>query len=234
MAAKIMELRDEIGNLKSQINDLKSEIQELKLGRFFHPFPKLPVEIRKMIWDLALPALQAITVYNNAEGEIETSGHKVGPPTLMSVCQESRQYALSLFEPIITPHATQVYLNQKRDILYFDLDFGPWSIKNFAAQPEVIGFPIERVQQGSRLEKVCKFLEQIYFKNVKTILLVYDDLGRDRYYIGDRLSLAGDPLGTRIAVKKALESSGVFGGRLPEVRTVTVEFKRCSLRLEYG
>ncbi|KAM5353278.1 hypothetical protein ACJZ2D_016823 [Fusarium nematophilum] len=205
-------MSDEITRLKARIRYLESENRELRKGSF-HLFLKLPFEIRGMIWALMLPARQVITIYRNAEGLIEISGHKVGLPILMSICQESRQYALSLFKPI-TPHHTQVYLNQKRDILYFDLE--SLSMKNFAIEPEVIAFPIERFEQGSRLKKVCKFLEQIYFKNVKTILLVYDDPERDRCYIGDLSPAPEDPPRQRRAVKKALESSGVFGGRLPE------------------
>lgn len=83
-------------------------------GRKFHPFPRLPAELRIMIWRRALPrkrliSMQLMAVANEEDSDMVNESHKLENSyavyvngyqmnhTLLSVCRESRVEVLKVY-----------------------------------------------------------------------------------------------------------------------------------------
>ena len=66
----------------------------------FHQFSRLPPELRKKVWWFALPAQRPLEINIRINDERkDICVWAVGPFAMLQVCEESRQIALSLFEP---------------------------------------------------------------------------------------------------------------------------------------
>jgi 2EXR family len=66
----------------------------------FHPFPRLPAELRRLIWWFALPAQRPLEINIRINNERKDNCvWAVGPFPMLKVCQQSRQIALSVYEP---------------------------------------------------------------------------------------------------------------------------------------
>ncbi|KAJ2897756.1 hypothetical protein MKZ38_004379 [Zalerion maritima] len=168
-------MSDEIAKLKSKIKYLESEIRELLKGSFRF-FPKLPPEIRHMIWNLLLPGPRVIKIYRDACNRL--AYHSLPRPVLMHTNQDSRQYALKFLSPLLTTGPAQ-YINRERDILSFEFSF-ECEEDQLAIQPQIIGIPMDII--------FPKALQQDLFSDsrIGTVLL-FKTVLEDHQVFGDRL-----------------------------------------------
>ncbi|EKD12722.1 uncharacterized protein L3040_006873 [Drepanopeziza brunnea f. sp. 'multigermtubi'] len=96
-------------------------------------FPKLPFELRRMIWDLVLPDPQVIKISANGYFRREASGRTTTQdwvyrpsaqyrvPYMLSVCRESREEVMVHSVPCFASifGGTPIYFNAKQDLMYF-------------------------------------------------------------------------------------------------------------------
>ncbi|EHK18972.1 uncharacterized protein TRIVIDRAFT_66993 [Trichoderma virens Gv29-8] len=86
----------------------------------FHPFPRLPYELRARIWDLAAhPRHVRIRITNDSEAN--TFASPMPPPAIMHACRESRQcapYQKAFFSTLPGESmARYVWVNFKEDMI---------------------------------------------------------------------------------------------------------------------
>ncbi|PMD33994.1 hypothetical protein L207DRAFT_638569 [Hyaloscypha variabilis F] len=73
----------------------------------FKPFPKLPSEIRNLIWSLSLPGQRVIEIeWNHTSGRFFTSSPT---PTTLSVCTEARAEAMRTLRVFSFPNDVFIY-----------------------------------------------------------------------------------------------------------------------------
>lgn len=102
------------------------ELPTKKKKQSFPLFPRLPKEIRLVIWDMVMPVRQFISV--NAEHIHEGCYSICSPikiPRVLHVCRESRKHALqfySMTHGAICKTQKAIYLNNNRDtvVLFWD------------------------------------------------------------------------------------------------------------------
>ncbi|KAL2074174.1 hypothetical protein VTL71DRAFT_7952 [Oculimacula yallundae] len=94
----------------------------------FKFFPRLPAELRLMIWELALPGERVVRIQDFPEcihkhqpsAVCRCIGSKARVPTLLHVCHESRALALKHYTITFENRMFQpTYFNPNLDILYF-------------------------------------------------------------------------------------------------------------------
>jgi hypothetical protein len=94
----------------------------------FDKFPRLPAEIRSMIWEYALPDARVYEVLDapNAkqatpahDGLMFANVHPEPPPALASVCRESRSFVLHSYRPLRLGKTTK-YVDMSRDVLLLE------------------------------------------------------------------------------------------------------------------
>jgi len=107
----------------------------------FTLFPKLPFELREMIWSSALSTRRIIELAHHQDSRPRKVAQSI---TLMSVCQESRMLALELYHvaALPSPDSSTFYFSAKNDICLLDElpTLGPWGwhIKVWNAIPNTI------------------------------------------------------------------------------------------------
>ncbi|KAI9049769.1 hypothetical protein LZ554_005920 [Drepanopeziza brunnea f. sp. 'monogermtubi'] len=96
-------------------------------------FPKLPIELRLMVWDLVLPEPQVIKISANGYFRREASGRTTTQdwvyrpsaqyrvPYMLSVCRESREEVMVHSVPCFASifGGIPIYFNTKQDLMYF-------------------------------------------------------------------------------------------------------------------
>ncbi|KAE9364822.1 hypothetical protein N431DRAFT_564035 [Stipitochalara longipes BDJ] len=88
----------------------------------FALFPKLPPELRRMVWTLARPGPRVIKIFQSKVGDKEIIYSTAKVPTLLHTCQESRRIAKNWYELSFqcgwrgTP---RVYFDFSSDFVYF-------------------------------------------------------------------------------------------------------------------
>jgi hypothetical protein len=125
-----------ISLLQAKVHDLQEENRLLRARSRYGSLPdsggfkqetfqrKIPLEIRKLIWQYTLPASRIIqfTVREDYDGSFFSGGT---PPVALHICSESRQEALSVSRPFFAfDHEMEsmsrpIYFSPTRDILYF-------------------------------------------------------------------------------------------------------------------
>jgi len=92
------------------------------------PFPKLPPEIRSMIWEYALPEGRVFEVLDSPNAKQKTPAHEglmfanvhhEPPPALASVCRESRHFVLRRYKALKLSNTTK-YVDLERDLLLLE------------------------------------------------------------------------------------------------------------------
>ncbi|CAH0059302.1 unnamed protein product [Clonostachys solani] len=78
-------------------------------------FPALPFQIREQIWELILSQSRVVIILPHADTNRRKS--TTGPPAIISVCQESRDYALKRFVNIFPGSSNPVYVNPQADMV---------------------------------------------------------------------------------------------------------------------
>lgn len=95
-------------------------------GTAFIVFPKLPIELRTIIWTLSLPGSRVIEI-NRARQDDNTAPEYRLPaiiPAVLHVCKESRMvaqkhYSLS-FGPSIWEDAGRIWFDKNIDVAFFN------------------------------------------------------------------------------------------------------------------
>ena len=122
--------------LQAKVHDLQEENRLLRARSRHWTLPdsgclkqemfqrKIPLEIRKLIWQYTLPASRIIqfTVREDYDGSFFSGST---PLVVLHICSESRQEALSVYRPFFAfDHEMEsmsrpIYFSPTRDILYF-------------------------------------------------------------------------------------------------------------------
>ncbi|KAL6403133.1 hypothetical protein AUP68_12468 [Ilyonectria robusta] len=94
----------------------------------FPAFPKLPPELRSMVWMYALPEPRVFEVLDTPQSNLKTpaqdgltfanSCHEP-PPSLATVCRESRAFVLRTYKPLTLSHTIK-YIDPSRDIILLE------------------------------------------------------------------------------------------------------------------
>lgn len=144
--------------LEQAVNDLQSNLVTLKMvtGRIFHPFPRLPIELRIKIWKHAAAIPQIIGLrdsYKNSGFVTAVSGC----PLLQS-CKEARQEVLKTRTPFydVSLKAPTIYANLEIDTIWL-MDIGG---------EDRIPFDPSRVSQLEDLKKGR-------FKDIRRLIMGY-------------------------------------------------------------
>ena len=110
---------------------LKTSFEELRLGDYirgrkkapplFTPFPKLPAEIRCMIWKWAMPPR---TVELRYSWSVDKCWTVAKVPVTLRVCRESRYEALKVYSLAfgIHPNASKIYFNFPTDTIFLTFE----------------------------------------------------------------------------------------------------------------
>jgi hypothetical protein len=137
LQAQITELSRQVAAQARLISRLCKEVEELRARLLwqpletFEPFPKLPLELRRLIWRYALPGPRLVTVIEalsspdsgilfidrcDGSGKVLASGltrlqeKSAKPPPLLRVCRESRQVALGSYKFCFGTHVSDTSL----------------------------------------------------------------------------------------------------------------------------
>ncbi|KAH6997799.1 hypothetical protein BKA56DRAFT_664464 [Ilyonectria sp. MPI-CAGE-AT-0026] len=94
----------------------------------FPAFSKLPPELRSMVWMYALPEPRVFEVLDTPQSNLKTpaqdgltfanSCHEP-PPSLATVCRESRAFVLRTYKPLTLSHTIK-YIDPSRDIILLE------------------------------------------------------------------------------------------------------------------
>ena len=94
----------------------------------FTYFPKLPPEIRTMVWEYSLPESRVYEVLDAPKSRLKTPAQQglmfanvnpEPPPALAAVCRESRYFVLHQYKPLTLGRTTK-YVDLSRDILLLE------------------------------------------------------------------------------------------------------------------
>ncbi|PVH79451.1 hypothetical protein DL98DRAFT_532937 [Cadophora sp. DSE1049] len=125
----------------------------------FTLFPKMPLELRRDVWNRVLPVPQSIYIISNGYAQKLTVGNSTRNtfifraaasykvPRLLSVCKEARQEVLLHHPPCFATNfgGVPIYYNRKIDLLHFDspdalLHFHGGSAPNYLPRSITNGF----------------------------------------------------------------------------------------------
>jgi hypothetical protein len=92
-------------------------------------FPKLPPEIRRMIWTSARPAPRVLKIFEKMEGAEEVVYSTAKVPALLHACQDSRRiakqwYELSFPRTSYKPQSSRIYFDFSLDFVYVPEESG--------------------------------------------------------------------------------------------------------------
>jgi hypothetical protein len=147
LVTSVEDLRRDVKQLRNDNASLAAEVECLKesSGARFHRFPKLPVELRNMIWTVALTAPQTHIVTKELISRSNVN-------TVMQSCREARLQGIRLQLPyfqrvdfdddlIGAPLPVKHYMNLDLDTLWLaEADVGPPHLEVFS--PECTTGPI--------------------------------------------------------------------------------------------
>jgi hypothetical protein len=106
-----------------------------KLSKRFHKFMDLPIEIRLLIWEAALPDRRVHELHPCVKllenGKMMFRSNHSTPPTLLSVCQESRMVTLEHYQLMtyvarsaLSKGVRKFYFSPERDTLFLNTLMG--------------------------------------------------------------------------------------------------------------
>ncbi|PBP23739.1 hypothetical protein BUE80_DR005387 [Diplocarpon rosae] len=140
----------------------------------FKKFRKLPLEIRRMVWNLALPKPQVIKITANGylrhltRGGITTQTWINRPranyrvPYMLSVCKESRSEVLVFHRPCFKGNfgGIPIYFNAKQDLLYFQstdalINFYGGSLPNYVKEDLTLGYRLNMRDMHTVVEQIA-------------------------------------------------------------------------------
>ncbi|KAK0100708.1 hypothetical protein ONS95_007159 [Cadophora gregata] len=137
-------------------------------------FPKLPLELRRFVWNRLLPEPQSIYMISNGHTQKLTVGsitrntyiyraaasYKV--PLLLSVCKETRQEVMFHHPPCFATNfgGVPIYYNRKIDLLHFDnpdalLHFHGGSAPNYLPRSITRGFRLNMYEFYNTVSQIA-------------------------------------------------------------------------------
>ncbi|EPE29431.1 hypothetical protein GLAREA_00591 [Glarea lozoyensis ATCC 20868] len=145
----------------------------------FHPFMRLPSELRIKIWRYNFPGPRVVAV-RYARGQNRYVSDRA-PPVLLHVSSESRSVFLSTYEALILSpsHDSSVFIDFERDTLFFDhLNCSPRGdlALDLASSPQrdkIIQCAIDaQLWEVLRVFRHDSMSEIRFLRNLKTVALV--------------------------------------------------------------
>jgi hypothetical protein len=130
-------LQDALQNGMRMLNSVGPSQRDDKPASSFIHFPKLPIELRLIIWKLALPDTRIITLkqYQAKIPHIEPNGYAEGvtinqlrirviasTPVLLHTSRESRALTLEFYTLFLASllHGRPIYIDYQRDAIYLE------------------------------------------------------------------------------------------------------------------
>jgi hypothetical protein len=166
------------------------------MGAFteFKLFTSLPSELRINIWKQALPAPRIVPVRYSRAFRQYTSGS--APPSLLHVCQESREVFLKSYEKLLLSkkYESSIYIDFTHDTIFFDsLDCSPegdlaYDLGTCIQSDRILSCAIDAQLWGVlRVFRSDALSEVRQMRNLRTIALVLPmDNNEAQAYKGDR------------------------------------------------
>ena len=187
--------------------------QAVVLTNTFHPFSRLPTELRDMIWELAVPGPRLVEVHFNANLKEQCSGEDDAVtrrkplkhrflaklPVLLHVCRDSRAIGLKYYELALgcKGYSKPVFFNFKEDILYPLIPVGG----TFSESGFLIYLPrgeeIQRYALDYRhgpLRNISRFKSVFRILKVKELVVFGEPLTRHSIPFGESKSIKSTAL----------------------------------------
>jgi hypothetical protein len=143
----------------------------------FHPFPKLPTELRFAVWELAFPGSRTITPIL-PWGETESFGSRPQNPSTLYVNKEARDITLKYYIKIETPPQGSRYVNFAVDCVRLEYDIFEYRTRD--GEPEDFLPPWQNWPAGPRQATVAQFRSlKETFANTRTLEVHLSELTRD-------------------------------------------------------
>jgi hypothetical protein len=132
----------------------------------FHPFPKLPTELRFAVWELAFPGPRTITPIL-PHGETENLISRPQNPSTLYVNKEARDITLKCYMKIETPHGSR-YVNFAVDCVQLEYDIFEYRTRD--EEPGDFLLPWQNLPADPRQATVAQFgsLKET-FANTRTL-----------------------------------------------------------------
>jgi hypothetical protein len=129
LQSRIRTLEVRLATAEDTLINLSPQNLDIQLHKSFAFFPKLPPEIRRMIWTFARPAPRVLKMFEKKEGAGEVVYSTAKVPALLHVCQESRQiakewYELSFPRRSYEPESSRTYFDSSSDFVYVPEESG--------------------------------------------------------------------------------------------------------------
>ncbi|KAH0441699.1 hypothetical protein CcaCcLH18_01959 [Colletotrichum camelliae] len=131
LSPEAIDLQAKIEDQQAQLHTLQDENQQLRRRQQAQfRFADLPLELRGLIWQHALPDARVLRV-SLIPAKWDSNGRydpaififcSARPPALLHACRESREAALAQFKPFFEGDGSRpVYFRPKFDVLYLDM-----------------------------------------------------------------------------------------------------------------
>ncbi|KAF7861459.1 hypothetical protein EAF04_008024 [Stromatinia cepivora] len=109
----------------------------------FHPFPRLPLELRRKIWRSSLPGPRLIRISLRGENFMSNAALSIG----LQICKESRDETLRFYKLCFAaqPSHARIYFNVDYDAIHFLIPlsmkistyFGLFSLANATIKDDI-------------------------------------------------------------------------------------------------
>lgn len=170
-------------NLPTHLNGSTSPAVPVTTDRTFTLFPKLPIELRLIVWEMALPGPRILkssltrTTSGDTCWDLRPSEKS---PALLFTCQESRAVAEKSYKPVSLrwPKITVQHVNPSTDIIFVvgELNFyDPWP--RIAQQiPDLTRIAISEVTFDIFIDQTAPRLAG--FTSLEELILILNEDGR--------------------------------------------------------
>ncbi|PMD29573.1 hypothetical protein L207DRAFT_642331 [Hyaloscypha variabilis F] len=182
---RIRTLEVRLASTKDTLINLSPQTLGTQTHKAFALFPKLPPELRRIVWDLARPSPRVIKLFHTKVNDVDILYSTAKVPSLLHTCQESRRVAKSWYELSLgyksnfgKKHAAHVYFDYSRDFLYSPLP----DLEDERSYARSIAYPrdvyyLERTRVKKVVQEIPRIWEQfdllsIYFPSAVEALLV--------------------------------------------------------------
>lgn len=132
-------------------------LKQLEVGQTFHPFPRLPAELRHKIWHYANTEPRLVDMRGGAKhyrghmskGKQWTVDWKIFGPATLYVNHEARLRGTSLFKEISAPKILRrlTYFNRFDDVLYLHNDIQALEFHQNVTSTPRLQYPRRRKEQ---------------------------------------------------------------------------------------
>jgi hypothetical protein len=129
LQSRIRTLEVRLATAEDTLINLSPQNLGMQTHKSFAFFPKLPLEIRRMIWIFARPVPRVLKIFEKWEGVQKVVYSTAKVPALLHACQESRWiakewYKLSFPGDYFEPQSSRIYFDCSSDYIYVPQEFG--------------------------------------------------------------------------------------------------------------